>query len=290
MFARRRRTDTRMTVLLWSAATVAVLPLIAILSHIVSVGISALTPSLFVRTPAPAGVAGGGMANGIAGTLMLVLFASLIGLPVGVGAGLYLAERRGTRLAATTRFVADVLSGLPSIVLGIFVWEVIVRPSGQFSALAGGVALGLVVIPMVTRATEEMVKLVPRVLTESALALGFPRWRASLVVGLRTAMPGIVTAALVAIARAAGETAPLLFTALGNAFWSVDPTRPIAALPLQIFSYAQSPYAELRAQAWAGALVLLLLITLMSVLARSVLRARRLLLHSAVPRAGVDDG
>lgn len=279
-----------MTVLLWSAAIAAVLPLIAILWHIVIEGASALTPSLFVRTPAPAGVPGGGMANAIVGTLMLVLIASLIGLPVGVGAGLYLAERRGTRLAATARFVADVLSGLPSIVLGIFVWEVIVRPSGQFSALAGGVALGLVVIPMVTRATEEMVKLVPRVLTESALALGFPRWRASLIIVLRTAMPGIVTAALVAIARAAGETAPLLFTAFGNAFWSLSPTRPIAALPLQIFSYAQSPYAELRAQAWAGALVLLLLITLLSVLARSVLRARRLLLHSAVPRAGVDDG
>ena len=288
--ARRRRTNTLMTALLWSAAAVAVLPLIAILWHIMIEGGSALTPSLFARTPAPAGVPGGGMANAIVGTLLLVLIASLVGLPVGVGAGLYLAERRGSRLAATTRFVADVLTGLPSIVLGIFVWEVIVRPSGQFSALAGGVALGLVVIPMVTRATEEMVRLVPRVLTESALALGFPRWRASLVVGLRTAMPGIVTAALVAIARAAGETAPLLFTAFGNAFWSVDPTRPIAALPLQIFSYAQSPYAELRAQAWAGALVLLLLITLMSVLARAVLRARRLLLHSAVPRVGLDDG
>ncbi len=287
--AKRRRTGSLMTVLVWIAAALAVLPLLAILTHLIIGGAGALSIDFFTRMPAPAGVAGGGMANAIVGTLLLVGIASLIGLPVGLGAGLFLAERRGTRLAELVRFVADVLSGLPSIVLGIFVWELIVRPTGRFSALAGGVALGLLIVPLVTRATEEMVKLVPTALAESALALGFPRWRTAIVIVLRTAMPGIVTAALVAIARAAGETAPLLFTAFGNSYWSLDPSHPIAALPLQIFAYAQSPYDDWRAQAWAGALVLLLLITLMSVLARAVLRARQALSDGIAPRAGVGD-
>lgn len=278
-----------MTALVWLAATLAVLPLLAILAHLIIGGAGALTIDFFTRMPAPAGVAGGGMANAIVGTLILVGIASLVGLPVGLGAGLFLAERRETRVAQVVRFVADVLSGLPSIVLGIFAWELIVRPTGRFSALSGGVALGLIIVPLVTRATEEMVKLVPTALAESALALGFPQWRTSLVIVLRTAMPGIVTAALVAVARAAGETAPLLFTAFGNAYWSLDPTRPIAALPLQIFAYAQSPYDDWRAQAWAGALVLLLLITLMSVLARAVLRARQTLTEGTAPRAGIGD-
>lgn len=287
--ARRRRVGSLMTALVWVAAALAVLPLLAILMHLIVGGAGALSFDFFTRVPAPAGVAGGGMANAIVGTLLLVGIASLIGLPVGLGAGLFLAERKETRLAEVVRFVADVLSGLPSIVLGIFAWELIVRPTGRFSALSGGVALGLLIVPLVTRATEEMVKLVPAALAESALALGFPRWRTAIVIVLRTAMPGIVTAALVAIARAAGETAPLLFTAFGNSYWSLDPTRPIAALPLQIFAYAQSPYDDWRAQAWAGALVLLLLITLMSVLARAVLRARQSLTQGITPRAGVGD-
>jgi len=286
---KRRRTGSLMTVLVWTASAVAVLPLLAIVTHLVIGGAGALSINFFTRMPAPAGVAGGGMANAIVGTLLLVGIAALIGLPVGLGAGLFLAERRETRLAELVRFVADVLSGLPSIVLGIFAWELIVRPTGRFSALSGGVALGLLIVPLVTRATEEMVKLVPPALAESALALGFPRWRAAIVIVLRTAMPGIVTAALVAIARAAGETAPLLFTAFGNSYWSLDPTRPIAALPLQIFAYAQSPYDDWRAQAWAGALVLLLLVTLMSLLARAVLRARQSLTQGVTPRAGVGD-
>jgi len=281
----RRRVGALLTVLTWCAAVLAVIPLLAILVHLLVGGASALSFDLFTKMPSPPGVAGGGMANAIVGTMILVGIASLFGVPVGVGAGLFLAERGGTRLAEVVRFVADVLSGLPSIVLGIFAWELIVRPSGHFSALAGGVALGLLIIPLVTRATEEMVKLVPTPLVESALALGFPRWRTSLVIVLRTAMPGIVTAALVAIARAAGETAPLLFTAFGNAYWSIDPTKPIAALPLQIFAYALSPYDDWRAKAWAGALVLLLLITLMSLLARSVLRARQSLMRGMAPRA-----
>ncbi len=279
-----------MTTAVWCAAALAVLPLVAILTHVIIGGASALTPAFLIRMPAPAGMGGGGMANAIVGTLLLILIGSLLGLPVGIGAGLYLADRGDARSATLVRFVADVLSGLPSIVLGIFVWELIVRPSGHFSAFAGGVALGLLMVPLVTRATEEMVKLVPRSLVEAALALGFPQWRTSFVIVLRTAMPGIVTAVLIAIARAAGETAPLLFTAFGNAYWSLNPSQPIAALPLQIFAYAQSPYDDWHAQAWAGALVLLLLITLMSILSRWVLRARQTLMHGTVPRAGVDDG
>ncbi len=287
--ARRRRVGAGLTAFVWIAALLAVLPLFAILVHLIAGGASALSVDFFIKMPSASGVAGGGMANAIVGTLLLIAIASALGLPVGLGAGLFLAERGDTRLAQVVRFVADVLSGLPSIVLGVLAWELIVRPSGHFSALAGGVALGLLIVPLVTRATEEMVKLVPASLAESALALGFPRWRTSLVIVLRTAMPGIVTAALVAVARAAGETAPLLFTAFGNAYWSLDPTRPIAALPLQIFAYALSPYDDLRAKAWAGALVLLLMITLMSLLARAVLRARQSLVQGIAPRAGDGD-
>jgi phosphate transport system permease protein len=281
---RRRRAGASLTALTWCAAALAVLPLLAILTHLVIGGARALTPDFFTHVPMPAGVAGGGMANAIVGTLILIGIASLIGVPIGLGAGLFVAERSETRLAGSVRFVADVLSGLPSIVLGILVWQLVVRQSGRFSGLAGGIALGLLIVPLVTRATEEMVKLVPKELAESALALGFPRWRTSLAIVLRTAMPGIVTATLVAVSRAAGETAPLLFTAFGNAYWSLDVTRPMAALPLQIYAYALSPYEDWRTQAWAGALVLLVLITMMSLLARAVLRARFSLLHGARSR------
>ena len=209
------------------------------------------------------------MSNAIVGTLILIGIAAAIGLPVGIGAGLYLAEKRGGALAMTVRFLSDVLNGLPSIVLGIFAWQFLVRPFGSFSALAGGIALGAMMIPLVTRTTEEMIRLVtrtteemirlvPDTLREAALALGYPRWRTSLSVILLTALPGIVTGALVAVARIAGETAPLLFTAFGNQFWSTALDEPIAALPLQIFAYAISPYDEWHAQAWAGALVLII--------------------------------
>lgn len=277
-----------MRALVWLAALLAIIPLFAILGHLVVGGISAFTPALFVRMPAPAGVGGGGMANAIVGTLVLLGIAALIGVPVGLGAGLFLAANGRTRRAQTVRFVADVLSGLPSIVLGVFVWELVVRPSGQFSALAGGIALGLLIIPVLARATEELVKLVPTALAESALALGFPEWRASLGIVLRTAMPGIATAALVAMARAAGETAPLLFTAFGNPFFSTSLTRPISALPLQIYVYAGSAYEDWRAQAWAGAVVLLLLVATMSLVARAVLRSRRSLMQGSA-RAGSEE-
>jgi phosphate transport system permease protein len=224
--------------------------------------------------PHPVGETGGGMANAIVGTLILIGIACALGLPVGIGAGLYLAENKGTRLANTVRFLADVLNGLPSIVMGIFAWQFLVRPMGHFSALAGGIALGVMMIPMVTRTTEEMVSLVPVALREAALALGYSRWRTSLTIVLRTATAGIVTGALVAIARIAGETAPLLFTAFGNQFWSVGLDQPIAALPLQIFAYALSPYDEWHALAWAGSLVLIGLIFVISVAARMATRGR----------------
>jgi phosphate transport system permease protein len=260
--------------LTYLAATLATLPLVAILFYLLAKGAASVSPTFFTAMPQPVGEPGGGMANAIVGTLMLIGIASAVGLPVGIGAGLYLAERRSAPLAATVRFLADVLNGLPSIVTGIFAWEFLVRPVGHFSALAGGIALGAMMIPMVVRTTEEMVSLVPVSLREAALALGYTRWRTSLVIVLRTAMGGIVTGALVAIARIAGETAPLLFTAFGNQFWSTSLRDPIAALPLQIFTYAISPYDDWHAQAWAGAIVLVGLVLLISAVARLATRRR----------------
>jgi phosphate transport system permease protein len=216
-----------MTGVMGAAAVVATMPLIFILFQLDREGASAVNLGFFTRMPAPVGQPGGGMAHAIVGTLILVSIAGSIGLPVGIGAGLYLAEQRGSFLATLVRFLADVLNGLPSIVMGIFAWQFLVRPVGHFSALAGGVALGAMMVPLVTRATEEMVRTVPVALREAALALGYPRWRTSVAIVLRTALPGIVTAALVAVARIAGETAPLLFTAFGNNFWSVALDQPI---------------------------------------------------------------
>ena len=266
----RRRTVISgvMIGLTYAAALLAMVPLVLILGYLVVKGAGAISLDFFTEMPRPVGEAGGGMANAIVGTLILVAIASAIGLPIGVGAGLYLAEFSATRLATAVRFLADVLNGLPSIVMGIFAWQLLVRPFGQFSALAGGIALGAMMIPFVTRTTEEMVRTVPSSLREAALALGYPRWRVSLVIVLRTAAAGIVTGALVAVARIAGETAPLLFTVLGNQFWSTNLREPIAALPLQIFTYATTPYDEWRTLAFAGALVLISLILVISVIAR----------------------
>lgn len=256
--------------LTYLAAFLAMVPLVLILGYLVVKGAGSISPDFFTELPRPVGEAGGGMSNAIIGTLILVGIASAIGLPIGIGAGLYLAEYRATRLATLVRFLADVLNGLPSIVLGIFAWQILVRPFGRFSAMAGGVALGAMMIPFVTRTTEEMVRTVPASLREAALALGYPRWRVSLAIVLRTAAAGIVTGALVAVARIAGETAPLLFTALGNNFWSTDLREPIAALPLQIFTYANTPYDEWRSLAFAGALVLIGIILVISIVARLV--------------------
>jgi phosphate transport system permease protein len=272
--ARRRGTSIVMVTLTCLAAALAVVPLLFILGYLLKQGAGALSLGFFTNMPKPVGEEGGGMANAIVGTLMLIGIASLVGLPVGIGAGLYLAERQGTKLANLVRFLADVLNGLPSIVMGIFAWQFLVRPFGHFSALAGGAAIGAMMIPLVTRTTEEMVRTVPQSLREAALALGYPRWRTSLQIVLRTALGGIVTGVLVAVARVAGETAPLLFTAFGNQFWSTKVTQPIAALPMQIFTYAISPYDDWHAQAWAGALVLIGLVLVISVIARFVTRSR----------------
>ncbi len=273
-FRARRVRSAAMVTLTAIAAVGATLPLLFILWHLVSTGAGALGVDFFTHAPRPVGEEGGGMGNAIVGTLMLMAIATGIGLPVGVGAGLYLAEHRGTALANGVRFLSDVLSGLPSIVTGIFIWTIIVRPMGHFSALAGGIALGTMMIPMIARTTEEMLHLVPSTLREAALALGYPRWRASLTIVLRTASAGIVTGALIALARVAGETAPLLFTAFGNQYWSASPGQPIAALPLQIFTYAISPYDEWHRLAWAGALVLIALILVISIIARLSTRGR----------------
>ena len=271
---RRHIVSGVMIALTYLAAVLATLPLILILFHLVQKGASSISLDFFTRMPQPVGEPGGGMANAIVGTLILIGVACAIGLPLGIGGGLFLLDNKGTRFANAIRFLSDVLNGLPSIVLGIFAWEFLVRPIGHFSALAGGIALGAMMVPLVTRTTEEMLGIVPTSLREAALALGYPRWRTSIAVVLRTALAGIVTGALVAIARIAGETAPLLFTALGNQFWSTDLREPIAALPLQIFAYAISPYESWHALAWAGALVLISMVLIISIVARAVTRSK----------------
>lgn len=271
---RRRVVSALMTVVVALAAIATTLPLLFILYHLASEGASAISVDFFTKLPKPVGVGGAGMANAIVGTLTLLAIACAIGLPVGIGAGLYLADFKGSRLATLVRFLADVLNGLPSIVLGIFAWEFLVRPVKHFSALAGGIALAAMMIPMVTRTTEEMVRLVPNALREAALALGYSRARTAITVVLRTATAGIVTGVLVAVARIAGETAPLMFTAFGNTFWSLRLTEPIAALPLQIFEYAKSPYDEWHQLAWAAAMVLIVVVLVISIAARFVTRGR----------------
>jgi phosphate transport system permease protein len=238
------------------ATVIALTPLFLVLGYLASKGASSVNWDFFTKMPVPVGQAGGGMANAIVGTLELVGLACLIGVPIGVGGGIYLAENRGQRLAQTIRFAADITMGLPSIVVGIFVYAVVVRPMGTFSTFSGGIALAMIMVPLVTRTTEEMVLLVPHELREAALALGVPRWRTTISVIARTAMSGIATGVILAVARVAGETAPLLFTAFGNRFWSTSLREPIASLTVQVYTYAISPFADWQRQAWAGALVL----------------------------------
>jgi len=255
-----------------AALGAAVIVLVAVLGYVVVQGAGSVNLAFLVNTPRPVGEAGGGMANSLVGTIILVVLASLFGLPLGIGAGIYLAEYGRGRLATAVRFAADVLTGIPSITIGLFAYAALVVPFRTFSAIAGGVALGVIMLPVVTRTTEEMIRLVPGSLREAALALGAPRWRVILSIVLPTALGGIVTGALLAVARVAGETAPLLFTAFGNQFWSRSLIQPIAALPLQIFAYAISPYDDWHRQAWAGALVLVSLVLCLSVAARVLAR------------------
>jgi phosphate transport system permease protein len=243
-------------------STVLVLvPLVAILGYLIYKGASSLNLAFFTHVPAPVGDPGGGMANAIVGSGVILGLASLIGIPVGIAAGVYLAEYgRGRHLGNLVRFTADVLNGVPAIVMGIAVYALIVAKQHHFSGFAGGVALAIMMIPTVSRTTEEMLATVPHAIREAALGLGIPKWRTILSISLRTASPGIITGCMLAFARVAGETAPLLFTAFGNQFWSFDLNQPIAALPLQIYVYAVSPYDEWHRLAWAGALVLIVMI------------------------------
>jgi phosphate transport system permease protein len=270
----RRWVSNGMVGLMIIAVIVAVLPLVFILLNLVIKGAGSLSIAFFTRVPVPAGETGGGVANAIVGTLIIVGVASLLGVPVGVGAGIYCAEYPGTRLAKVTRFLADVMNGTPSIVVGVFAWTLIVARVKHFSGLAGSCALAMLMVPMVMRTTEELIRLVPHSLREAALALGYPRWRTSLAIVLRTALPGIVTGSLLSIARIAGETAPLLLTALGSQYFSLNITQPMAALPLTVFQYATGPYEEWHRFAWAAALVLILVVLTLSLLARLATRRR----------------
>jgi phosphate transport system permease protein len=251
------------------ATVVVIIPLIAILFYLVYKGTSSLNLAFFTRIPAPVGQEGGGMANSIVGSGIILTLASLMGIPIGIAAGVYLAEfGRGKTLATAIRFTADVLNGVPSIVMGISIYSLIVIRQKHFSALAGGVALAIMMVPTITRTTEEMLATVPHAIREAALGLGVPKWRTAISVSLRTASPGIITGCMLAFARVAGETAPLLFTAFGNSFWNFKLNEPIAALPLQIYVYALSPYDEWHRLAWAGSLVLIVLIMVSVTLVR----------------------
>lgn len=271
---RRRIKSGAMTVVVATLALLAVLPLLLIFGDLIHKGATSIDWNFFVKSPVPMGENGGGVANAIVGTGIIVALSCLAGVPIGVGAGMFLAEFGNGRLGWFVRFVADVMNGTPSIVVGIFAWTWLVRPAGHFSALAGGAALSILMIPMLARTTEEMVRLVPNSLREAALALGYPRWRTSLSVVARTAMGGIVTGGLVAVARVAGETAPLLFTALGNLNFTTSVIGPMQTLSLQIFVYASGPYEEWHRLAWASALVLMAMVLLLAIAARWATRQR----------------
>ena len=256
---RRRLTDHVMTGVAVLTVVLVLAPLIAIFGYLVYRGLGSINWAFLTQTPKPVGEPGGGMANAIVGSVLILAIASVIGVPFGIGAGIYLAEFGRNRFGSVIRFTADVLNGVPSIVIGIVAWAILVRGRG-FSALAGGVALSIMMVPTICRTTEEMLLLVPQALREAAYGLGVPRWRTTLSVTLRTATSGVITGVMLAFARVAGETAPLLFTALGNTYWSLRYDQPTAALPLQIYVYANSPYEDWHRQAWAGSFVLILLI------------------------------
>ncbi len=267
---RRRLLSNAIVGLCGASVALALVPLFFVFFYVVKQGFSSLNWDFFTKMPKPVGEPGGGMANAIVGTLLLIGLASCVAIPVGLVSGIYLSEYPKSRLATAARFTADVLNGIPSIVIGIFAYALVVLPVKHFSALAGGVALGFMMIPIITRTTEELLNLVPQTQREGALALGATRSRAAFTVMVPAALPGIMTGILVSLARIAGETAPLLFTAFSNRFWSTTLTQPIASLPVQIYTYAISPYEDWHRQAWAGALVLVSVVFLFSVLARVV--------------------
>ena len=269
----RRRTTSQIAVALCGLSViVALIPLGFILFFVLSKGIQALNWDFFTKMPVPVGETGGGMANAIVGTLMLSGLGALLAIPIGIVSGIYMSEYAGSRFASAVRFAADTLNGVPSIVIGVFVYGIAVLPFKQFTMIAGGIALGIMMIPIIARTTEELLKLVPNTLREGALALGATRARAVRSVVLPAALPGIITGVVLALARIAGETAPLLFTSFNNRFWNVSPTQPTASLTVQIYTYALSPYEEWHRQAWAGALVLVSIVLICSILARTATR------------------
>jgi phosphate transport system permease protein len=267
--ARRRAMNYIIGGLSILATILVVAPLVAILAYLIYKGASSLNLAFFTHIPAPVGESGGGMANSIVGSGIVLFLSSIMGIPIGIAAGVYLSEfGRGSFLATAIRFTADVLNGVPSIVMGISIYSLVVMNQKHFSALAGGIALAIMMVPTITRTTEEMLATVPHAIREAALGLGVPKWRTAISISLRTASPGIITGCMLAFARVAGETAPLLFTAFGNQFWSFKLNEPIAALPLQIYVYAISPYDEWHRLAWAGSLVLIVMIMVSVTLVR----------------------
>jgi phosphate transport system permease protein len=276
----RRWTDRTMVFLCGVAAFIAMIPLVSVLLYVIIRGVKRLDWTFLTSLPAPVGVPGGGMGNAIIGTITLVIIASCVGLPIGIMAGIYLSEYgKKNRFAWCVRFTADILSGVPSIVTGIVAYTLIVRPMHNFSALAGGVALGFMMIPIVTRTTEELVKLVPHSIREASWALGVSQWKTILNVVIRTARNGILTGVLLSIARIAGETAPLLFTAFNNQFWPRGINEPTASLTVQVFTFAISPFKDWQDQAWTGALVLLIMVLAVNVAAKLFFKNPRQLLR-----------
>jgi phosphate transport system permease protein len=271
---RRRIVNWVMTGLCAAGLVLALIPLVSVLWLVISNGLSALDWDFFTALPSPVGEPGGGIGNALLGSLYIVAIASAIGVPLGVGAGVFLAEKGGGRAGDVLRFTAEVLSGVPSIIVGIVAYGLVVLPMKRFSALAGGVALAVLMVPTLARSSEELVRLVPAALREASLALGVPEWRTSLRVILRTALGGIATAVLLAVARAAGETAPLLFTSLNNQYWNWRADQPTASLTVQIFNYAVSPYENWHQKAWGASLVLLLMVGALSLVARFITRQR----------------
>ena len=256
----RRLMNVLATAFAIAAAVLVILPLLAIFIYLLMKGVQSLNWAFLTQLPKPPGEVGGGMANAIVGSAMILAIASLVGIPMGIGAGIYLAEYGRNLFGDVVRFTSDVLNGVPSIVIGIAVYSLIVVRQKHFSALAGSVALAIMMVPTVARATEEMLLMVPNNIREAALGLGIPKWRTTLSISLRTASAGVITGCMLAFARVAGETAPLLFTTLGNQYWSKSLNQPTAALPLQIYTYALSPYDDWHKQAWAGALILIVMI------------------------------
>lgn len=274
VYLRRKWTDRFVRGLCVLGTLVALIPLASVLYYVLIRGIGGINLEFFTELPKPVGETGGGMGNALLGTLKLVGLAGLFGIPPGVLAGVYLAEFGSSKFGHAVRFAADVMSGVPSITVGIFVYSLVVVTTKQFSALAGGIALAILMLPTVTRTTEELLKLVPESLREAALGLGVPKWRATLRVMLRTAAPGIAVGVMLSVARVAGETAPLLFTAFNNRFWSTGINEPTASLPVNIYTNAVSPYEDWHRQAWAAALVLLMTVLILNISARFLVRSR----------------